>query len=124
MGWIADLLKEFPALEVARERLALLEAKFADLEAESARLRDEVARLQRQNAALKRQVPTSDFVEAQGVLFRRKPDGRFQNVAYCPDCKRALSTLHDVMPPTCSKCHFMAPFYRDEIPRIIAELSG
>jgi hypothetical protein len=32
MSWFSDLLREFPAVEVARERIALLETKFTDIQ--------------------------------------------------------------------------------------------
>ena len=126
MGWFSDLLKEYPALEVARERIALLEAKFANLETENATLREEVASLQRENKTLKRQLPTEDFVEARGALFNCRPDGSFEPIAYCPDCKRALAPfpMPGTFGPICSKCHYRAPFKENDIPEILKELQG
>lgn len=122
MGWLSDLLKDYPALAVARERLALKETQYTVLQSENTTLKDEVARLKAENATLRKQIPTDDFVESLGVLFKRKSDGTFENIAYCPDCRRPLSTIYNSVPPRCSKCHFNAPFRRNDIPGIIGEL--
>ena len=90
MSWFSDLLRDFPAVEVARERIALLEAKFSNLEANNAKLTADNERLLRENGSLRRQLPAEQFAESRGVLFKRKADGTFEEVAYCPDC-RALS---------------------------------
>jgi hypothetical protein len=123
MGWFSDLLKEYPALEVAKERIALLETKFTTLETENAKLRDEVANLRRENEAIKRQLPSEDFVEARGVLFKRKADGSFEPDAYCPNCKRALALPRVLaVAPTCSLCHYQASFRARDLWGIVNEL--
>lgn len=122
MAWLTDLLKEYPALEVARERIALAEARFAAMEAENRTLKEDLAILKGENTALRRQVPSSEFVEARGALFKQKATGQFEPIAYCPECRRALSTIDNYIPPSCSKCRFMAPFRQDEIPKILADL--
>lgn len=124
MGWISDLLGGIPTAAVAHERIALLETKFADLETENRQLKQEVDRLTRENATLRGQLPADDFVASRGVLFKRKADGTFEPDAYCPECRRALSTPADFFPPHCSRCHFSAPFKRNDIPAIIRDLAG
>ena len=124
MGWLSDLLKHYPAVEVAREEIALCEKQYTVLQNENTTLKEEVARLKAENAMLKRQIPTDNFVESSGALFKRKTDGTFEKIAYCPDCRRALSTMEPTyFQPNCSKCGFTAPFMADEIPKIIAELA-
>jgi hypothetical protein len=122
MGWLTELLKDYPALPVAHERIALAEEKYATLEVENKQLKEENARLADELVTLRRLIPNNDFVERRGALFKRKPDGTFDDIAYCPDCKRALSTIENFFPPRCSKCKFQAPFKRDEIPGILQEL--
>lgn len=46
MGWLTDLLKDFPALSVAKERLALQEERFQVLERENANLKRKVIELE------------------------------------------------------------------------------
>lgn len=125
MGLLTDILKEIPTSGVLKERVALAEQKYELLEQQSENLKLENARLKAENAALRKAAPSSEFVEARGVLFKRKADGSFEPDAYCPDCRRPLSmgAIHDLyFPPTCSKCNFDAPFLKSEIPGIIAGL--
>jgi len=53
MGWVSDLLKEYPALSVAKERLALAETKFQELENKYAQLSTENERLKAENLQLR-----------------------------------------------------------------------
>lgn len=125
MGFLADILKDLPTVGVARERIALVEQKYELLERENEVLKHENARLKSELDAMRRQVPSTEWVEARGVLFKRKSDGKFEPDAYCPDCKRALSgaAMHDLyFPQSCSKCGFTAPFLKDETSAILAEL--
>lgn len=52
MGWLADILKEFPAVSVARERLALVEQKHKDLEKKYNEACEETKRLKAENSDL------------------------------------------------------------------------
>ena len=122
MGWLTDLLKEVPTTGLARQRIAIAEEKVAAMEAELDRLRDANAQLAGELAAARQLVPHPDFVEVRGVLFKRKAGGGFEPVAYCPDCKRVLSSTEPFMPMDCSKCGFMAPFNVIELPKIVAGL--
>jgi hypothetical protein len=124
MSFFSDLLKDFPALEVARERIKLVEDKQRSVEEENQRLRQTVATLQADIAALRLRLPSTEFVERRGAIFKRLPTGGFESVAYCPDCKRALSTLEDFIPLSCSKCNYIAPLRGPEIPAIIQSLEA
>lgn len=61
--------------------------------------------------------PKAGFVDADGVSWNRKPDGTFEQWAYCPKCRLAMTTF----PPgsnemlLCSRCNFAAPFRPGEI---------
>jgi hypothetical protein len=120
MEWLTDLLKEYPALEVARERIVAAETQIAAMESENFRLRGENARLKERLSALARSIPR-DFVEARGVLFKRT-DGGFEPDAYCPDCIRALSLDEARSRWVCSKCGFIAPFALSDLTRLVASL--
>jgi len=125
MSVLTDILKEIPTSGVLRERVALAEQKYDLLERENEVLKHENARLKAENAALKKAVPSTEFVETRGVLFKRKADGTFEPDAYCPDCKRALWTLDEsIFPLGCSKCKFQAPFFKRDTAAIIAELQA
>jgi hypothetical protein len=129
MDWLANLLKEFPALSVARERLALVEERFRNVESENQRLRNENERLIAERSALQAQGNTlqrqDEFIEERGVLWKRKRDGRVDAFPYCPACRFVLSAFPP--PPAdemlaCSKCNFIAPFPPSEARTIASSL--
>ena len=67
MGWFTDLLKEYPALSVAKERLALVQEKYDALEVENKQLKNKIEELQQQNTALREQL-TALRPQGQGEL--------------------------------------------------------
>lgn len=124
MGLFADILKEIPTTSVARERMALAEQKYEMLERENEVLKQETARLKGDLESLRRQVPSTEWVEARGVAFKRRSDGTLEPDAYCPDCKRAMRALDPEMPLRCSKCKYLAPFETPRLAEIISVLQG
>jgi hypothetical protein len=112
-GKIVDLLADIPTLAVARERLALAQDEIKRLEAENERLRKENVALWTRVEA----ITPPEFVEASGVLWRRRAAGAVEPIAYCPNCRLAMSAF----PPgsnellACSKCDFVAPFRPREL---------
>lgn len=115
MGLITDLLKEFPALSVAKERLALIEERLKGAETENKKLKEEIAELKSERDSLKEKLSLLEtenkFIEFKGVLWKVF-SGEVDSLAYCPSCKLAMSEF----PPACdemlicSKCNFTAPF--------------
>lgn len=121
MTWLDELLSQYPALSVAKERLAQVEARLRHLEAENKKLKDEKAERERGpdlEAATR-------FLEYKGVLWAQA-DGTIGPVAYCPRCKLAMSAL----PPgsdemlVCSKCNFTAPFLPSQVDAVAKQLEG
>ena len=128
MDWLAELLKEFPSLSVAKERLQYWQDKYNTLESENDRLRRENEQLDKDNAKLKSQVETlqtsEGFVESEGVLWKRKPNGEYEKNPYCPICKLVMSPSPPMVPIhiSCLKCSFTAPFRPDKVEAIMNEL--
>ena len=127
MGLVTDLLKEFPALSVAKERLALIEERLKGSEAENKKLREEIAGLKRERDSLKEKLSLLEtenkFFEFKGVLWKVF-SGKVDSLAYCPSCKLAMSAF----PPSsdemliCSKCNFTAPFKPGETESLAKKL--
>jgi predicted transcriptional regulator len=67
MGWLSDLLKEYPALSVAKERLALAEERFKHIEEENSKLKARVAELEAHNTQLQAQLPKPATGELEEV---------------------------------------------------------
>jgi len=121
MSWLSDLLKDYPSLSVAKERLKLLQDKMQLLEEENAKLKAENDALKKSNTDLQKQViknkAEENFIEDSGVLFKKKQDGNFEKYAYCPKCRQAMAEF----PPrggdmlVCAACTFTAPFHPKEL---------
>ena len=120
MGWLTDLLKEYPALAVAKERLSLIEDKLQIAEEENKKLLKENEVLK---AVALRVESQNKFIEFTGVLWKES-NGAVETLAYCPECKLAMSAF----PPgenemlLCSKCNFIAPFTPNEVKTLASEL--
>ncbi len=120
MGWLNDLLKQYPALSVAKERLALIEEKLKATDAENKKLREENNILRQKVNALRKE---SQFIEFKGVLWKKSGES-IDPLSYCPDCKLAMSEF----PPdsdemlTCSKCNFTAPFKPSQVETLAKKL--
>lgn len=123
MNLLTDILKEIPTSGVLRERVALAEQKYESLERENETLKKENAKLKGELEAVRRKVPNPAFVEARGVLFKRRENGGYEPDPYCPECQRVMTCYEPtVVPATCDRCKITAPFRQHQIPQIIAEL--
>lgn len=134
MTWIMELFKEIPLSSIITERLNLVEERYKLIQDKNAWLESENTRFKEDNARLRAEVdqlhilhPPKSFLDAHGVLWKESADKRIEPLPYCPKCKLALSKPARAelpgWPLLCSLCHFKAPFYQDDIDRIIAELS-
>lgn len=128
MNWLDEILREFPAIAVAKERLEYWQKRYDALEQENISLKQENERLKRENADMRSQIEgqlkTAGFVQAEGVLWRRKPSGEYEKNPYCPVCKLAMTPSPPMLPTilSCIRCSFTAPFRPDDLPEIIAGL--
>lgn len=104
MGWLTDLLKEYPAVAVVKERLAAKEE-------EMKRLAEENAALNAENTTLKKKLALAEipdqFTMKNGVLWKRNPEGGYERMPYCPNCKHVMAQMGSFN-PHCSKCKIMA----------------
>lgn len=93
MGWVTDLVRDFPTLAVAKERLCLAEDRQKLLEQENENLRQQVAELTQQVESLLAATATADeeqeFTRYRGLLWSREGAG-FEPTPYCPDCRRPM----------------------------------
>ena len=128
MNWLEDLLKEYPMLSAAREKLSAMEAKYSDLENENNLLKEEIKQLRLETATAG--APTVEgasgfapaFVEASGVLWKSKRGGGYENVPYCPTCKSSLADYSGSL--LCLKCNWQAPIKSFEVPKVYHDLVG
>lgn len=68
--------------------------------------------------------PVQPFIERHGVLWKKEPSGNYEEIAFCPRCKLAMSAF----PPNsnqmllCSHCDFTAPFRPSELKDLVSKL--
>ncbi|MFT4560574.1 MAG: hypothetical protein ACI9BW_000308 [Gammaproteobacteria bacterium] len=109
MGWLSDILKEYPALSVETERLQSLEAKNGKLKMDNAAFQNGAS------AERKRQ----RFTMFKGVLWTEH-NGLVDRTIYCPSCKSAMAVFPSKSNEkiVCPKCNFIAPFQSNEIEKL------
>jgi hypothetical protein len=112
MGWLTDLLKDYPALAVAKERLAYKEEQFNELKDENRRLTEEIGALKAENAELKKKLADpmqrQEFILESGALWRVKPDGAIEHYPYCTCCHHVLTNIGTHF--RCYRCDITTPF--------------
>jgi hypothetical protein len=83
MGLVTDIIKGLPISAVLQDKLQELEKRFEQLEAENRELRAENGALR---AQLRAATVTSDFEDINGLLWKKKAFGGFENKPRCPVC--------------------------------------
>lgn len=93
-------------IDMSLSEIALLDRKVSRLEAENATLNKSLAEAQRQLAVIG---ATTNLVNFRGVLWKRQADGTFEDLPYCPRCRKVLS-LFGPLPVHCdAACGFTGP---------------
>jgi len=129
MGAISDaissVLSEIPLSAVLRERLELAKDRVQILEDDKVRLQEENAGLVDRVRTLERQIAehaiSEEFVEHHGALFKRRRSGGYHECVYCPSCRSPMSSLQDVLPFSC-KCGQSVNFTGNDLERVMGEL--
>jgi hypothetical protein len=129
MGWLEDLLKEYPELASAKYKLIVVNEKLKHLEKEVKLLREKIAEVTTENTALREHpvlvLESGLYVKERGVLWKRTQSGTFEDVPFCPTCIFPLLSF----PPgsddmlTCPKCNFLALFRPSKSHKILATLN-
>ena len=80
--------------------------------------------LKEENHALKKKRESeADFVEFNGVAFKRKPSGGFEDSVYCPFCKVGMATTSSGdMPYVCGKCSSLSGFKSKKLKQVMEEM--
>lgn len=120
---ISDPSKVFELVETVKGELGL------ELQS-AARVNEAITKLvQAASQSIKKENAPEDtslssphpFVEESGVLWKRKSSGGYEEIAYCPKCKLAMSEF----PPgsnqmlICSQCNFTASFRPNNLKDIV-----
>jgi hypothetical protein len=127
MTWFTDLLKEYPSVAAADQRINLRDDEYGRVVADRDRLDPENEKLWSENALLQTKHPTDtgSLIEMYGVQWRVQPGRPVTAVAYCPKCATALGhySAGKVHQLECRACHFVAPFSLADLPDYADELT-
>ena len=90
-----ELLKR--NFELLEDNNNILKDKVSLLQEERDRYKAENITLQSQNRELNEKLSgistQTEYIERQGLLFKKSADGTVQPAAYCPECKKRLTTI-------------------------------
>lgn len=104
---LRDLYRALQTAEISNEIRMLLEKKISILESEREDDKMLISRLQNENQELKEKLSNLDptgFVESEGLLWKKRPDGEIEDSPYCPECN-SHPVMHTFPPRGISKPH-------------------
>jgi len=119
-----DLLAIQRAIAALQTEHASIQEKDIELMGKNAELQQEVHRLQQKIQELQKPAqPKEDFVEQNGLLFKRKPDGSFHHAAYCPRCKMPMGSKFPEFTLQCPPCNTMGNINGRQLDNLIIEMN-
>lgn len=123
---IERLITEHGSATILRERLLLLKDEIRKIEKENTDLKAALSTCEKETAQLRRQLSDrtiqEQFIEYNGMLFKRKPSGGYHRAVYCPSCRLPMGSLEDWMPLDCANCKIVASVSNHDLPRILKEI--
>ena len=129
MNWLEDLIKEYPGLSAAKEKLVLQQDKYNALEAENEELKKKIRGLKETVTKLEKSVfqhvKIDPFIEDHGVLWKKGADGSIDKIAYCPKCRVVMTPFPSGNPEfiVCTQCKYRAPFQCMELDGIVRNVA-
>ena len=120
------LIVEHGSAVVLKEHLAFIRDQAQALEKENVELKKRVAefedQLRKATAELQTKRSAEEYVRHRGVLFRRLPDGSYEDGVYCHICQGPMFSMADMTPFACSRCDVTAGFAGRDLSRVLGEL--
>jgi hypothetical protein len=117
--WFDKLVTEHGSAAIQKTHIDLLRDQAKALEKENADLKKRVAELEELTRTLagnlKAKAATEEYVRHRGVLFRKLPDGDYEECVYCPNCHGPMFSLQGILPFSCGKCKVTANFTGSEL---------
>ena len=65
---------------------------------------------------------SEEFVEHEGALFKRRPEGGYHRGVYCPTCRNSISSLVEMLYFYCPQCNWRADFTGQQLPDVMERL--
>jgi hypothetical protein len=119
MKSILELIADVPTNAVLRLQAQALEKKVAELEKKCAGLESQVSSLKQELSA--KTIPT-EFIEHRGALFKRRPNGGYDDDVRCRVCKQPMVSFIGESPFHCEQCGVTVNFNGSDLPRLLLEI--
>ncbi len=126
IGLIEKLINEHGTAAVMGERLILIkeqaeavENQFVHSQKENAALKTKITELESQVAYWTKK---NEYVECQGALFKRKPEGGYDVCVYCPGCFGPMTSLMELTPFRCARCKISVNFTAHDLSKVMEGL--
>ena len=100
---------------------AALRLKAKALEDENARLKKRCAELEQELAS--KTVP-AELIQHRGALFKRRPDGGYNDDVLCSSCRHPMVAFGRSHPYACDGCGITVNFTGPELQKIMKELEA
>ena len=124
--WFDRLITEHGSAAVQKTHIDMLRDQTQALEKENVELKKRVAefedQLRKATAELQTKRSAEEYVRHRGVLFRRLPDGSYEDGVYCHICQGPMFSMANITPFACSRCDVTAGFTGRDLSRVLGEL--
>lgn len=132
MGFILDILKDLPISAVLRERILQLESDILEVHQSKAGLEKKLAELEAEHLQTVREFEAyrrahENFVEKEGMKFKRLDSGSYDETPYCINSAHAPTPMSVtkmcgglISCPVCRRRVHMRP---DELKKIVNALN-
>jgi len=122
MNELTDIIRDIPADDITRQRLILVRGQIHELIEENLAFKEQFESLADQALDKDNTELIDVFIECNGALFRKDPQGVYSSKVYCPKCRSAAASPSDYSPYHCDKCGWDARFTRGSLDRVLNKL--
>jgi hypothetical protein len=63
-----------------------------------------------------------EFIAHEGALFKRKPEGGYRPIVYCPGCEKSTSAMAESLCFYCPHCNWRANFTGRQLHAVMKKL--
>ena len=126
---IDKLIVEHGSAAVMKEKLSLYKDQLVVIREKVVELEGKLATEVKENSELRKRfpqspIPSEQYVEDSGALFKRTPSGGYNDCPMCPACHSSMSSIGGPLPFTCGNpsCRREAGFGKNKLREILARL--
>ena len=122
MKELTDIIRDIPPDDITRQRLILIKGRINEIMEENVALKEQIETIAGQTLDSENGQLLDVFVECNGALFKKTPEGVYSSTVYCPRCRAAAASISDFAPYHCEHCGWDAEFTRGSLDRVLNKL--